>query len=93
MLRWQWRRDRTRSGTSSKGVANQLATTRQLLAELNLEPACHETAEGVPHDLPSNLATSRPDKESWDFNGNKQDFSEEKNPPNPTETNQTMRLR
>jgi hypothetical protein len=26
---------------------------------------------------------SRPDKESWDFDGNKQDFSEEKNPPKP----------
>jgi hypothetical protein len=26
---------------------------------------------------------SRPDKESWDFDGKKQDFGEEKNPPKP----------
>jgi hypothetical protein len=26
---------------------------------------------------------SRPDKESWDFDGNKQDFGEEKNPLKP----------
>jgi hypothetical protein len=27
--------------------------------------------------------TSRPDEESWDFDGNKQDFGEEKNPLKP----------
>jgi hypothetical protein len=40
-------------------------------------------AGGVPRDLASKPATSRPDKESWDFDGNEQDFSEEKNPPKP----------
>jgi hypothetical protein len=82
-LRWLRRRDGTRSGTSSKGAANWLATARQLLAESNLEPARLETAGGVPRDLASKPATSRPNKESWDFDGNKQDFDEEKNPPKP----------
>jgi hypothetical protein len=34
-------------------------------------------AGGVLRDLASKTATSRPDKESWDFDGNKQDFGEE----------------
>jgi hypothetical protein len=25
----------------------------------------------------------KPDRESWDFDGNQQDFGEEKNPPKP----------
>jgi hypothetical protein len=73
---------RTRSGTSSEGAAHWLATTEQPPAGLNLEPAHLKTARGVPRDLTSKPATSRLDKESWDFEGNKQDFSEEKNPPN-----------
>jgi hypothetical protein len=40
-------------------------------------------AGDIPRDLTLRPATSRPDKESWDFNGNKQDFGEEKNPPKP----------
>jgi hypothetical protein len=40
-------------------------------------------AEGVPHDLASKSATSRPDGESWDFDEDAQDFGEEKNPPKP----------
>jgi hypothetical protein len=50
---------------------------------LDLEPARLEMVGGVPHDLASKPATSRPDKESWDSDGNKQDFGEEKNPPKP----------
>jgi hypothetical protein len=34
-------------------------------------------------DSTSRIATFRPDKESWDFDGNKQAFGEEKNPPKP----------
>jgi hypothetical protein len=82
-LRQPRRRDRPRSGTSSKEAASRLATAKQPLAGLNLEPARLETAGGVPHDLASKPATSRPDKESWDFDGNEQDFSEERNPPKP----------
>jgi hypothetical protein len=37
----------------------------------------------VPHDLASESAISRLGKESWDFDGNKQDFGKEKNPPKP----------
>jgi hypothetical protein len=74
---------KTRSGTSSEGAAHRLATAKQPPAGLDLEPACPETAGGVPRDLASKPATSRPDKESWDFDENKQDFSEEKNPPKP----------
>jgi hypothetical protein len=50
-------------------------------AGLSLEPVRLEMAGGVPRDLASKPATSRPDKESWDFDKNKQDFGEEKNPP------------
>jgi hypothetical protein len=48
-----------------------------------MEPACLETAGGVPRYLSSKPATSRSDKESWDFDRNEQDFGEEKNPPKP----------
>jgi hypothetical protein len=74
---------RAQSGTSSKGAAYRLATARQPPAGSDLEPACLKIAGGVPRDLASKPATSRPDKESWDFDGNEQDFGEEKNPPNP----------
>jgi hypothetical protein len=74
---------RARSGASSKGAAYRLATARQPLAGSDLEPARLETAGGVPCDLTSRPATSRPNKESWDFDGNEQDFGEEKNPPKP----------
>jgi hypothetical protein len=50
---------------------------------LDLEPARLKTAGEVPQDLASKPTTSRPDEESWDFDGNEQDFGEEKNPPKP----------
>jgi hypothetical protein len=58
-------------------------TARQPLARLDLEPEHFEMAGGGPRDLASKLVTSRLDKESWDFDGNKQDFGEEKNPLKP----------
>jgi hypothetical protein len=82
-LRRPQRGIKTRSGTSSKGATHRLATAEQLLAGLDLEPACLETAGGVSCNLNSKTATSGPDKESRDFDGNKQDFGEEKNPPKP----------
>jgi hypothetical protein len=82
-LRRPQRGIKTRSGTSSKGAAYRLATARRPPAGLDLEPARLETAGGVPRDSASKPATSRPDKESWDFDGNEQDFGEEKNPPKP----------
>jgi hypothetical protein len=82
-LRRPQRGIKTRSSTSSKRAVHQLATAKQPPARLDLELACLETDGGVPCDLASKPATSRPDKESWDFDGNKQDFSEEKNPPKP----------
>jgi hypothetical protein len=82
-LRWLQRGIKTRSGTSSKRAAYRLTTARRPPAGLDLEPARLETAGGVPRDLASKPATSRPDKESWDFDGNEQDFGEEKNPPKP----------
>jgi hypothetical protein len=48
-----------------------------------LEPTRPETAGEAPGDLASRLTVSEPDEESWDFNGNKQDFGDEKNPPKP----------
>jgi hypothetical protein len=74
---------KTRSGASSEGVAHRLATAKRPPAGLNLEPARLEKAGGVPRDLAPKSATSRSDKESWDFDGNEQDFGEEKNPLKP----------
>jgi hypothetical protein len=59
------------------------AAARRPPAGLNLEPACLEAAGGVPRDLSSKPATSRPSKESWDFDENEQDFGKGKNPPKP----------
>jgi hypothetical protein len=80
-LRWSQRGIKARSDTSSKGAAYWLATAKQPLARSDLEPTRLEMAGGVPRDLASKPATSRPNKESWDFDRNKQDFGEEKNPP------------
>jgi hypothetical protein len=48
-----------------------------------LESVRPETAGDTPRDLTSRATTSKPDEESWDFDGNVQDFGEEKNPPKP----------
>jgi hypothetical protein len=48
-------------------------------SQIGLEPARLETAGGIPRDLISRITTPRPDEESWDFDGNEQDFGEEKN--------------
>jgi hypothetical protein len=78
------RGSKTRSGTSSKEAAHRLAVAGlRPLAGLSLEPVRLETAGGIPRDLASKPATSRPDGESWDFGKNEQDFGEENNPPKP----------
>jgi hypothetical protein len=46
---------------------------------LVLELVRPETASNTPWDLTSRPTTPRPDEESWDFDGNEQDFGEEKN--------------
>jgi hypothetical protein len=76
-LRRPQRGSKTQSGTSSKGAAYRLVTAKQPPAGLDLEPAHLETAGGVSRDLASKPATSRPDRESWDFDRNEQDFGEE----------------
>jgi hypothetical protein len=80
---------RTRNGKSSEGAVHRLATAEQLPAGLDLELAHLETARGVPRNSTSRPVTSRPDKESWDFDGNKQDFGEERNPPKPHAAHET----
>jgi hypothetical protein len=82
-LRRPQRGIRARSGTSPNGAAYRLAIARQPPARSDLEPAHLETAGGVPRDLASKPATSRPDEESWDFDRNEPAFGEEKNPPKP----------
>jgi hypothetical protein len=64
---------RTRSGTSSEGAAHRLMTVEQPPVGLDLDPTRLEMAGGVPCDLASKPATSRPDK----------------NPGTLTETNKT----
>jgi hypothetical protein len=80
---------KTRDGTSSEGAAHRLATAEPLPAGLDLEPARLETAGRVSHNLTSKPTTSGPDKGSWDFDGNKQDFGEERNPPKPHAAHET----
>jgi hypothetical protein len=58
-------------------------------AGLGLEPKRLETAGRTPHSLASKPATSRPNQESWDFDENKQDFREKKNPPKPHASHET----
>jgi hypothetical protein len=83
-LRRPQRRIKTRSSTSSKEAAHRLtAASLWPPAGLSLEPVRLETARGIPRDLSSKPATSRPDGESWDFGENEQDFGEEKNLPKP----------
>jgi hypothetical protein len=53
---------KTRSGTSSKGAAHRLAVAKRPPAGLNLEPARLEVAGGVPRNLSSKPATSRPQR-------------------------------
>jgi hypothetical protein len=48
-----------------------------------LELARPETAREAPRDLTSTSITSRLDNGSWDFDGNEQDFGEERNPLKP----------
>jgi hypothetical protein len=48
-----------------------------------LEPVHPETTGNTLQDMTSRPTTSRSDKESWDFDGNEQDFGEEKNPLKP----------
>jgi hypothetical protein len=88
-LRWLRRRDRARSGTSSKGAAYRLVTARRLLAGSDLEPARLEMAGGVPRDLASKPATSRPDKESWDFDGNELTSARTRTRQSPMLTHET----
>jgi hypothetical protein len=78
-LRWPRRGSKTRSGTSSKEAAHRLAAASRVTPGASTS----RDAGGVPRDLASKPATSRPDGESWDFDENVQDFGEEKNPSKP----------
>jgi hypothetical protein len=55
-------------------------STKQPPSRLDLEPACLEMAGGDLRNLTSKPAISGPDKESLDFDGNKQDFAEDQGP-------------
>jgi hypothetical protein len=68
---------------------HRLTAAQRSPAGLVLEPAHPEAAGEAPRDLTSRTLTSRPDNGSWDFDGNEQDFGEERNPPKPHETHET----
>jgi hypothetical protein len=48
-----------------------------------LEPVHPETAEKTPQSPASAARPTEPDRKSWDFDEDKQDFGEKKNPPKP----------
>jgi hypothetical protein len=70
-------------GSKFQGAGPRRAAAWRLLAGSVSEPAHPETAGNTPQDLTSRPITSKSNKESWDFDENKQDFGEKKNPPKP----------
>jgi hypothetical protein len=70
-------------GSKSQGAGHRRVTAQWSPAELVLKPFRPEMTGNTSQDLTSRPTTSRPDKESKDFDGNEQDFGEEKNPPKP----------
>jgi hypothetical protein len=88
-LRQPQRGTRARSGTSSKGAAYRLAIARQPPSRSGREPARLEMAKEVPRDLTSRPTTSRPDKESWDFDGNKLTSARRRTRRSPMLTHET----
>jgi hypothetical protein len=70
-------------GSKSQGARHRRAAAWWSPAGSVLEPVRPETAGDIPRDLTSRPTTSRPNEQSWDFDGNEQDFGEEKNPPKP----------
>jgi hypothetical protein len=78
---------KTRSGTSSQGVAHRLAAARRPPAGLNPEPACLEMAGGVPRYSASNQQLQ--DRESWDFDGNEQTSARRRTRRSPMLTHET----
>jgi hypothetical protein len=57
-------------GSKSLGAGHRRAAAWWSPAGSVLEPVRPETAGDVPRDLTSRPATSRPNEESWDFDGN-----------------------
>jgi hypothetical protein len=58
-------------GSKSQGAGHRGAAAWRSPAGSVLEPIRPETAGDIPHDLTSRPTTSRPNEESWDFDGNK----------------------
>jgi hypothetical protein len=70
-------------GSKSQGAGQRRAAAWRSLAGSVSELARPETAGNAPQGLTLRPMASRPDKESWDFDGNEQDFGEERKPPKP----------
>jgi hypothetical protein len=70
-------------GSKSQGAGQWRTTAWRSPAGSVSEPARPETASNTPQDLTSRIMAFRPDRESWDSDGNEQDFGEEKNPSKP----------
>jgi hypothetical protein len=54
-----------------------------------LEPAHPETAGDTPRDLNSRTTTSKPDEESWDFNGSVLTLARKRTRRSPMQTHET----
>jgi hypothetical protein len=70
-------------GSKSQGAGQWRTAAWRSPAGSVSEPAHPETAGNTPQDLTSRLIASESNKESWDFDEDKQDFGEKRNPPKP----------
>jgi hypothetical protein len=78
-LRRPPRGNKTRSGAISK----RQRTGSRPPAGSYLEPARAEMAGGALRDATSRTGATEPDQKSWDFDEDRQDFGEKRNPPKP----------
>jgi hypothetical protein len=76
-------------GSKSQGAGHRRAAMWRSLARSVLEPAHPETAGNIPRDLISRPTTSRPNEESWDFDGNKLTSARMRTRRSPMQTHET----
>jgi hypothetical protein len=76
-------------GSKSQGAGHRRAAAWWSPAGSVLEPVRPETAGDIPQDLTSRPTTSRPNEESWDFDGNKLTSARIRTRRSPMQTHET----